>query len=417
MQLLSDEAQKQAALDRMRRIAGALLLGAALVFVVARVLEVRYAWLWVGFVRATAEAAMVGAIADWFAVTALFRYPLGIRIPHTAIVPTRKDRIGGSLGRFVEHNFLSREVLGAKVESMHVAERMAAWLQKPESAERLAGHAAAALGALLRSLDDAEMERLITGQLEKRVRDTEATPLLGDALGFLLAGPRRRELLDGTLALIQRLLEENRGQLRERIEREIPWWIPAPIDEKIYRKIIDGTEDALRDVRARPDHPFRDRFDELVSTFVARLKSSPEMIAKGEALKQDLLDGPVLQGFAHRLWGDIEHSLLPPGDHGAEGLREPLERALVALGQALARDDRLLRRVDHWAEEAVLAAAEEYRHEVAHLIATTVAAWDPEDTSRKIELQVGRDLQFIRINGTVVGGLVGLLIYTLSLLL
>src|SRR5688572_13086698 len=227
----------------MRRIASGMLLGAAVLFIIARILERTYPWM--VFVRVTAEAAMVGGVADWFAVTALFRYPLGIKIPHTAIVPTRKDKIGGSLGRFVERNFLSPEVLAARLRSARVAERVAEWLQRRESAERLARHATDAIGVMVRSLDDREVERLIARQLNGRLGEMEVTPLAADVLSLYLAGNRRQELLDGTLALIDRLLEENKDQLRERIEREIPWWIPSPIDEKIYQKIFSATEAAL----------------------------------------------------------------------------------------------------------------------------------------------------------------------------
>jgi len=409
---LPDEGAKQRQLDRMKRIATGLLLAAAVVFVIARILEHTHPW--VGFVRATAEAAMVGAIADWFAVTALFRYPLGIRIPHTAIVPNRKDRIGASLGRFVENNFLSPEVLGDRLRSMQVAERVSEWLQKPESAERLAAHATSALGMLVQALPDAEMESLIERNLGARINETEATPLLADALALVLSENRRRELLDGTLGLLERLLDDNRDELRDRIEREIPWWIPSPIDEKIYQKILTGTESAIHEVRTDGEHPIRHRFDELVDASVEKLKSSPDLIARGEALKREFLGSTAIESFSNRLWKDLKSSLVPTEAGGTADLREPIEQAVAGVGRTLRADDVLLAEVNEWAERAVLSMAEEYRHEVAQLISTTVAQWDPNDTSRKIELQVGKDLQFIRINGTLVGGLVGLIIHTVS---
>lgn len=412
---LPEERNKQIQLDRMRSVATGLLACAAVVFVIARILEERYPW--VGFIRATAEAAMVGAIADWFAVTALFRYPLGIPIPHTAIVPTRKDRIGASLGRFVERNFLSRDVLAAKVGSMQVAERLAEWLQRPESAQRLAVHATSALAVMIQALPDEEMEALIERQLGSRLEETEATPLLADALTLVLSGSRRQELLDGTLGLLERLLEDNKDHLRERIEREIPWWIPAPIDEKIYRKIVNGTETALHEVRLDHEHPIRQRFDELVDASVDKLKTSPELIARGEVLKREFVNSSAMDSFSRRLWRDLKESLLPRSAGGRSDLAAPIEGAIVRFGETLRRDEALLAKVNEWAERAVLSTAEEYRHEVAHLISATVAQWDPNDTSRKIELQVGRDLQFIRINGTLVGGLVGLILHTLSQLL
>jgi uncharacterized membrane-anchored protein YjiN (DUF445 family) len=379
------------------------------------VLESRYPW--IGFVRATAEAAMVGAIADWFAVTALFRHPLGIPIPHTAIVPNRKDRIGGSLGRFVERNFLSREVLSSRVRSMQVAKRLAEWIQRPESAHRLAKHATSAVSVMIGAIDDREMERLIEGQIVERIEETEATPLLADGLTLFLAGGRRQELLDGTLGLLDRLLEENRDRLRERIEREIPWWVPAPIDDKIYQKIVGATENALHEVRADPEHPFRERFDELVNAFVEKLKTSPELIAKGETLKAELLRGAAVHGLVEKLWVELKGALIPTESGESSELTAPIERAIIRFGETLEEDETLMDRVNGWVESGVVYAAEEYRHEVSNLIANTVAQWDPDDTSRKIELQVGRDLQFIRINGTLVGGLVGLILYSISLFL
>ena len=412
---LPEERDKQLQLDRMRAAATGLLVFAAVVFVIARIYEDVHPA--IGYVRAMAEAGMVGAIADWFAVTALFRYPLGIPIPHTAIVPNRKDRIGASLGRFVERNFLSRDILGAKVRSMDVAERLAEWLQRPESAERLAGHATGALGVMIQALPDDEMEALIEKQLTSRIGETEVTPLLGDALATLMSGSRRHELLDGTLGLLERLLEDNKEELRERIEQEIPWWIPSPIDDKIYRKILNGTESALHEVRLDSEHPIRQRFDELVDLSVDKLKSSPELIARGETLKGEFLSSDAVDGFARRLWQDLKASLLPSAPGGHSDLTPAIERGIVRFGETLRNDATLLLRVNDWVEQAVVGAAEGYRHEAAHLIANTVAEWDPAETSRKIELQVGKDLQFIRINGTVVGGLVGLVLHAISQLL
>lgn len=411
----TDDRQKQLQLDRMRAVATGLLIVAAIIFVVARIFEGQYPGL--GYIRATAEAAMVGAIADWFAVTALFRYPLGIPIPHTAIVPRRKDRIGASLGRFVENNFLSREVLTTKIMSMEVAQRLAEWLQKPESAARLAGHATSALGVMIRALPDEEMEQLIEDQLASRIDDTEATPLLADTLSLVLSEGRRQELFDGTLALLERLLEDNKDQLRERIELEIPWWVPAPIDDKIYRKIVKGAEGALHDVRIDPNHPIRERFDELVDRSMEKLKSSPELIARGEELKGELLGSTAMDTFAQRVWADLKGSLAPGDGDGISDLSRPIEQAIMRFGHTLREDEGLLARVNEWAVRGVVSVAEDYRHEAGSLISNTVAEWDPVETSRKIELQVGKDLQFIRINGTLVGGLVGLILYTLAQLI
>ncbi len=412
---LKDEELKQSELDRMRGIATGLLALATAVFIVARIYE--DAAPWVGFVRATAEAAMVGAIADWFAVTALFRYPLGIRIPHTAIVPNRKDQIGRSLGRFVENNFLSHQVLTSKLRSLDVAARLGEWLQDPEQSHRLGGHLAKGLAGAVQVLRDEDVERLIERGLSARIRETEVAPLMGNVLGMVASSDLRRELLDGALGLISNLVEENRGDLRERIDREIPWWVPKPIDDKIYRRIIESVERLLDELRGDPDHPLRRRFDEILFRFVEELKTSPEMIARGEEIKEELLEHAGVRRFSARLWGELRESLVAHSADPASDLRVPLDQGIRRFGEALLADDVLRGKINGWAERALVTTAETYRHEVGGLISYTVQQWDPEETSRKIELQVGRDLQFIRINGTLVGGLAGLLIHVLSRLL
>ena len=240
---LQDEVRKQHQLDRMKLWATGLLVFAAVVFLIAKAYEDLAPW--VGFVRATAEAAMVGALADWFAVTALFRYPMGIPIPHTAIVPNRKDQIGRSLGRFVENNFLKPEVLSERLRSSHVAERLAGWLTERENAERIAGAVAAGIAGAVQVLRDEDVEALIERGLAKRVRETEAAPLVGNVLSMVATSDLRQEVLDGVVKMLANLFDENRVGIRERIDQELPWWVPAPIDDKIYRRVTEAVERTL----------------------------------------------------------------------------------------------------------------------------------------------------------------------------
>lgn len=412
---LQDEEIKKAQLDRMKRRATGLLVVAAFIYVVARALEAQHPWL--GYVRATAEAGMVGGIADWFAVTALFRHPLGIPIPHTAIVPARKDKIGASLGRFVENNFLSRDVLVHKLRSVGVARKMAEWLAQPENARTLSQHVSAAIGGLVQVLRDEDVQELIDHSITSRVRKTQVAPLMGKVLGVVTAENRHQELLNAALRLVGRLVDENRGVLRDRIGEETPWWFPNAVDDKIYNRVVTGIENTIQEVGADPDHPLRARFNVAMDEFVEKLKSSPEMIARGEALKEEILLHPTVRSYSASLWGEMKESLLRHNADPESPFRQRLERAVVTFGESLQDDPELLKKVEGWIEGAVLYVVEQYRHEVADLISTTVAAWPAEDTSRKIELQIGKDLQFIRINGTLVGGLAGLLIYTLSRLL
>jgi uncharacterized membrane-anchored protein YjiN (DUF445 family) len=409
---LHDEVLKQQQLDRMKLWATALLLFATLIFIGASMYE--DGAVWIGYVRATAEAAMIGAIADWFAVTALFRYPLGIPIPHTAIVPNRKEQIGRSLGRFVENNFLRPDVLSSRLRAADAAGRLAAWISEDAHADRLAGHAATGLAGAVQVLRDDDVENFIHRGLSSRIRETEAAPLVGNVLSMVATSDLRREVLDGVIALLGNLFEENRAGIRDRIDREMPWWVPAPIDDKIYRRVTDAIEHTLVELRTDPDHPLRQRFDTLITSFVEDLKNSPEVIARGEEIKEEMLEHPSVRRFSQRLWEEMRESLVAHSADPKSELRAPLVQGIRGFAETLQSDDVLRDKINGWAERALVHVAESYRHEVGHLITQTVGQWDPEETSRKIELQVGKDLQFIRINGTVVGGLAGLVIHTLS---
>ncbi len=407
---LPDEALKRRRLDAMKRWALALLCFAAVVFVVASIFQDQYPWL--GYVRATAEASMVGAVADWFAVTALFRHPLGIPIPHTAIIPTRKERIGKSLGSFVQNNFLSPAVITARIRGADVGRKLAAWLADPANADAVGKHAAAAMAGAVDVLRDEEVQEIIEDSLMSRVRKTQVAPLVGKAISVVTADNRHQELFDSAIRLIQRGLDENRDVLRDRIARETPWWMPSAMDDQIYRKVAGGIEATLQEVAADPAHPMRERFNEAVAEFVERLRTSPEMLARGEAFKEELLEHPAVREYSAGLWADLKASVLRQSADPESGFRRRVGQAASRFGASLLEDEALLGKVNGWVEQAALYLVGQYRHEAGALIESTVAAWDPEDTTRKIELQIGRDLQFIRINGTLVGGLVGLLIYT-----
>src|SRR5437867_6536456 len=256
----------------MKHRATGLLVLATIVFVIARLLEARYPW--VGFIRATAEASMVGGLADWFAVTALFRHPLGIPIPHTAIIPANKDRVGRTLGRFVQHNFLTREVIEGRLRTLRVGERLAAWIAQPENARTIARQAAAGLAAGAEVLRAEDVQALIDRTLEERIRKTRIAPIAGKLLSVVTVDNRHQELLNEAIVLIARTVEQNRDLIRERVERESPWWVPTAVDEKIYRKIVSSIERTLVEIRDDPEHPLRDRFDQALRSFIDNLQHS-----------------------------------------------------------------------------------------------------------------------------------------------
>ena len=399
----------------MKRRATGLLAIALLVFIAASLLEPQYAWL--GYVRATAEASLVGGLADWFAVTALFRHPLGIPIPHTAIVATRKERIGQILGNFVQNHFLSRDVIAANLRRVHPAERAAQWLSDRDHAKQVSRQFASGLVKTLDSLPPNELQDLVSQVVRNRVRTFRVAPALGKTLALALADNRQEELLNATVKLAADAVRNNRELIRDRVKAETPWWVPPVLDDKIYQKIIAAVERLLHDMVNDPRHPLRASFDKAIHDFIDRLQHSPDVIARAEALKEEWLMGASTDDMARKLWEGIRQSVInySEGDGGVSP--NPLDSGLSEFGTALLSNPTLLADLDEMLIDLTANVVEKYRFEIGDLIAKTVAGWDPEATSRRFELAVGRDLQFVRINGTLVGGLVGLAIYTLTHLL
>ena len=411
----TDDATKRRQLRKMKWRATSLLLVAACVFVVARVAEDGGGW--VGYVRATAEAAMVGALADWFAVTALFRHPLGLPIPHTAIIPTRKDQLGGALGQFVEENFLVGPVIAEKLRGARVGERIAAWIVAPGNAEVVARHGAAILAGASEVLRDDEVQGAIEGAVIARLRAIPASPLAGRALEIATAEGRHRELIDAVMRGGIRFLDEQREPLRARFYRESPWWVPESVDDRIYDKLFTGLRGFLLEVSTDPAHEFRRYLDARAEDLAQRLQHDPDLMARGEKLKDELLDHPAVRHWTASLWRDLKTTLRTQADDPDSELRSRIEAGAASLGQALASDANLRAKVDGWVESVALYVIAQERHHARELIASTVSRWDPAEAAERIELHVGRDLQFIRINGTLVGGLAGLGIHAIGQLI
>jgi uncharacterized membrane-anchored protein YjiN (DUF445 family) len=418
MLVVRDDTEKALQYAIMRRRATALLAGFAVVFVATSVVRHQYPTLapfWVSLVRATAEAAMVGGIADWFAVTALFRHPLGIPIPHTAIVANRKDRIGRSLGNFVGNNFLARDVIARQLAGMRLGERAARWLAEPEHQQRVARAIAGGVARAAESVPDDELLGSVQAALVTQLRRAQVAPLLADLLDLATTDDRHQEFLDRLVKLVTRIVEENKELIRTRIAEESPWWVPEAVDDKLYQKIVSGIERTLADVAADDAHPLRAQFDKALRDFVEKLHTSPETIARAEAMKERLLEHPAVTELSGALLATGRNALARYAGPDAP-TPEPLERALGALAERALGNEALLHDVDESVERLVLGVVDQYRPEVAGLIARTVEGWDATAASEKIEIQVGRDLQFIRINGTLVGALVGLLLYLVTVL-
>ena len=407
-----DEPAKAMELDRMKFRATMLLVGVTIVFFAAELSGENAVW--VGFVQATAEAAMVGAVADWFAVTALFRHPMGIKIPHTAIIPSKKNSFGERLGGFVQQNFLTGDIIVAKLASIELTRRSAEWLTDTENSRTVANLIRSGFHGMFQVVKDEDVRKMIEHGLLKRVRETQAAPIIGSLVDAATSGPKQRELLIDLVNLLIHFVDQNKRAIQNKIIDETPWWMPWSLDEKVYARVMDWLVTLDRELADEGRHPIQEKFDKAIKEFVERLKYDPEVIAKGERIKEDLLNHPTFKDFSDTLWAEIKSSLLTYTEQSQPGVDGPIEKGVVKMGQVLLRNEEIMKKVDSWLEEMTRHLMQSYGHEIGNLISHTVERWDPDATSRKIELQVGKDLQYIRINGTVVGGLVGLLIHTVS---
>jgi uncharacterized membrane-anchored protein YjiN (DUF445 family) len=405
----NDEAARAAELRRMQRRATGLLAAVTVAFVVVAL------WAgddgWAGYARAAAEGSMVGGLADWFAVTALFRHPLGLPIPHTAVIRERKEQFGATLGSFVQQNFLSPEVVGERLRASNIAGRAAAWLSTPANAAIVAGSLSDLLVTVTDGLHDDEVHELLDEELRRAVGAVPLSPLAGRALRMATTERRHQEVLDAFLRGLERYLDEHDQELRERLERQSPWWLPGAAQDRLFARVAEGVHELVHAVNTDPDHELRLVFDERVAVLVERLEHDPELRARGEQLKADLLAHPELRAWSSSLWADAKVALRTQAADPSSRLRSRLADAVVATGARLSSDAALRARAERAAETGVRYVAEHYHDEIADLVSGTISRWDAEETSRKLELLLGRDLQFIRINGTVVGGLAGLAIH------
>jgi len=357
---------------------------------------------WAGYAEAGAEAAMVGGVADWFAVTALFRHPLRLPIPHTAIIPNRKDQIGESLGEFVQDNFLQPDVLRERLAASDLAGRIGNWLEVPGNAHRLGDQASTVLGSAIEVLRDDEIQSSVEGYVTRRVDAFEPTPVAARAIEFAIEGGHHHAVFDAGLDGLRNVLQDNRAMMRKRLATESPWWVPEPVDDRIFDKIYLAINTFIDEVTANPDHE------------ADRLRDSPELRDRAHELKHELLAHPAVREWTSGLWANMKQATLLAADDPTSELRLRIHATALNAGEALRNDPVLQDKVNNWLVGAVAHLAGESRNEIADLISSTVAGWDAQDTSERIELQVGRDLQYIRINGTVVGGLVGLLIHAIA---
>lgn len=369
-----------------------------------------------GFVNSGAEAAMVGAAADWFAVTALFRHPLGLPVPHTAIIPTRKDALGRSLQDFVATNFLAEDVVRERIAGARVAGRFGEWLARPASAARVSAELGAAARGVLEVLRDDEVAVLLDEVVLRPVLRYPWGPAAGRLLERIVADGTHRRVVDLLVDELHGWLVEHEGLVTGLVADRAPTWTPLWLDEAIGRRAYRETVRWAADVRADPGHRVRIAVDDMLGRFAKDLQTDPETLRQAGDVQQRLLAHPGVRAALESVWSTTRKVLVEAADDPDSHLRRRAADSLAAFGRRIVSDDRLQASLDRYVEDAVGHVASTYRDEVATVISETVRRWDGAEASRRIELHVGRDLQFIRINGTVVGALVGLVIHAVTVL-
>ena len=398
-----------------RRRATALLVGATAVFVAVTAAGVHGTLL--GYVQAAAEASMVGGVADWFAVTALFRRPLGLPIPHTALIVERKDQFAATLGQFVQENFLNADVLSERIRSARLVPRLGAWLADEANAARFAGHAADLGVNVAEALRDEDVQRVLTAELTRAIDAVEVAPLAGRALRVIIAGGHHAELFSAMVSAADRYLADHQAELRERFKGESPRWLPDTAYRLVFDRLYNRLRQRLAAMAANPDDEARRQFEEWIAELPGRLETSPELRERGERLKRDILGSAELRDWSSSLWRKAKDALRTQAADPDSELRRQLAAALMAAGQRLGSDRRLQEGLERVVESGARALADQFHDELADLVTGTIERWDATETSSQLELLLGPDLQYIRINGTVVGAGVGLALHAIAMAL
>lgn len=404
---------RRASLATMRLIATGLLLVMVVVFFVARGLEPGHiGW---GYLRAFAEAATVGALADWFAVTALFRHPLGLPIPHTAIIPKSKDRIGVGLGKFLESNFLSPALLEERLGRVDLLGEFANWVSRKGRVRQFARAAVEALPRALDLIDDSPVERALKDVISRRLRDADLANAIADGIAFLTADGRHRAVMDYLIRAANALVNESEFDIRERIRAHSGFFARLfSLDKRASDAIVEAVRGALAEMAANPQSPLRLRLDAALAKLADDLRSSPELRAEIDQVKARALEHPDVLAFAGAFWRAFKADLKANATGGAEALSRPLERAMRAFAERLSADEALRQTLNARLREWIMRLASERGGDVSRFIAETIKGWDARTVIARIEAGVGADLQYIRISGTLIGGLVGLILHWLE---
>jgi uncharacterized membrane-anchored protein YjiN (DUF445 family) len=400
----------------MKRVATGLLLLMALVFTAARAFEHDYPWL--AYVKAFAEAAMVGGLADWFAVTALFRHPLGLPIPHTAIIPRNKDRIGEALANFLKENFLIAPVVARRMRNIDLAGAAGRFLKAPEGeGSRIRAGASRLIADVFESLDDERLGGIVKGAVSSRIRAMEISPLLGHALASAIDDNKHVPMLEAAIRWMAKALDANEPLIRQMVQKKANWVLKlAGLEGKLADSIVDGLRKLTVEMSTDPEHPVRIKVQEALVQLAQDLQSKPETRAKVEAMKEELLANPSVGLWLDTLWQKGRAAIIRAARNPDAAMAGKLGEVLRTMGGTLESDRRLRHAINQFARRAVAGLAASYGGSIVKLVSETIRGWDARTITGRLESAVGRDLQYIRVNGTLVGGLVGLLLHVLDAL-
>ncbi|MGZ5197510.1 MAG: DUF445 domain-containing protein [Kaistella sp.] len=409
-----NDAEKKIQLRKYKMFATGLFVLMAVIFVIMTVLEKRNPAHWIGFIRAFSEAAMVGALADWFAVTALFHHPLGLKIPHTNLIENSKERIGDNLGNFVVSNFLSPQNIRPYIQKLKISHFVGEWLSKPRNQENLVKELSNIVLDILHKLDDTAVENFIGKKASEMTDDLKINQIVGNGIEYVLDKQDHQKMITNLSKQIKDYVIANQDIVKARVKKESYFLIPKFVDDSIAEKITNGLSTFFEEVETDPDHSLRAEITQKLYHFSNEIMTEEKWETEFRSIKNDFLNEEKLRQYSKDIWSSIKKSLSNELEEENSALKIYIKRNLTELAENLQTDEKFQDKIDHWVRVTAYKYVLKNTHQAGNLISSTVGNWKGKELSEKLELEVGKDLQFIRVNGTLVGGLVGLIIYTVT---
>ncbi len=410
---MNDE-QKKIQLRNFKMFATGLFVLMAIIFIIMTILEKKNPAHWIGYIRAFSEAAMVGALADWFAVTALFHYPLGIKIPHTNLIENSKERIGDNLGNFVVENFLSPQNIRPYIQKIKISSFVGDWLSKERNQENLMKEVSNIVLDILHKLDDTAVVSFIGKKAKEMSDDLKINEIIGNGLEYILDKNDHQRFITNLSKQIKEYVLNNQKMVKERVKSESFFLIPKFVDDNIADKITKGLSTYFEEVELDQNHSLRKEITQKLYSFSAEIKTEEKWVEEFKSIKNDFLKEEKIQQYSTDIWNSIKKSLSKELEEENSALKNYLQKNLAELSENLKTDENFQNKIDHWVRVTAYKYILKNTHQFGALISSTVGNWEGKELSEKMELEVGKDLQFIRVNGTIVGGLVGLIIYTIT---